>query len=144
MKKLLLFSFLLLSPLVAKNSFYIGFQDTLFSNGLSLKYDVSHKTTLQAVLGGFGNTNTFNFRGLYKFKRKRRWNVYGIGSLGFYRFNNGNSSNLGLGIGAGIEYDLRGLDSSFIPLFVNLEFGIALANNFSNGANLGLGLHYQF
>ena len=143
LKKQIFLVLIITSFLFSKENFYIGIQDTILANGLSLKYDFSKKVTLQGVIGGFGNITALSVRGLYKFRRKRRWNAYGLASFSSYKWNNSQTSEVGLGLGGGLEYDLRGLDSSFIPLFVNIELGVSIGNSFSNGVGLGVGIHYK-
>ena len=153
-KKLALSTLLLsgLSTTVMANDgdVYVGFQSSGFSsNGISAKLDLTDKYTVQGIVGFFGDVNNYSVRGLYHFKQKDHYNLYGYGSLGMWSWNNAfyDESVLGYGAGAGVEYDLRGLDSEFIPLFVNLELGMDIVN-FDHytygGVELGLGLHYKF
>jgi len=131
---------------------YAGFQSTWPSHGLSVKMDFTDKITGQAVVGFLGDLSHYSVRGLYKFKKEQFYNMYGYGSLGLWTWDSDYSgwkdeSVVGVGGGAGIEYDLRGLDSSFIPLFVNAELGLNIASfdhyDFSS-VGLGLGVHYKF
>ncbi len=131
---------------------YAGFQSSWPSHGLSLKMDFSDKITGQAVVGFLGELNNYAVRGLYKFKKEQFYNMYGFGSLGLWTWDSDfvgwdDESVIGLGGGAGIEYDIRGLDRTLPPLFVNAELGLNIASfdhyNFSS-VGLGVGLHYKF
>jgi hypothetical protein len=131
---------------------YAGFQSSWPSHGLSVKMDFNDKVTGQAVVGFFGDLNNYSVRGIYKFKKEAFYNLYGYGSLGLWTWDSDyaswdDESVVGFGGGAGFEYDLRGIDRSFIPLFVNAELGLNIANfdhyNY-NSIGLGLGVHYKF
>lgn len=139
------------STLIAEENIGIGFQSSGFSsNGLSVKADIGDKYVAQGVVGFFGDVNNYSVRGLYKFQENTHYNLYGYGSIGMWRWDSvffGDESVLGYGAGAGIEYDLRALNSNMVPLFVNVELGMDFVN-FDNydygGFGLGLGLHYKF
>ena len=138
------------STLIADEDISVGFQSSGFSShGLSVKLDVGDKFVAQGVAGLLGDVTNYSVRGLYKFKEKNHYNLYGYGSLGMWQWDNyfHDETVMGYGAGAGIEYDLRGLDSDFVPLFVNVELGMEFID-FDyydyGGFGIGLGLHYKF
>ena len=131
---------------------YAGFHSSWPSHGLSVKMDFSDKITGQAVVGFLGELNNYSVRGLYKFKKENFYSMYGFGSLGLWTWDSDyvgreDETVLGVGAGAGFEYDLRGIDPTFIPLFVTAELGFNIASfdryNFSS-SGFGAGLHYKF
>ncbi|RUM64628.1 MAG: hypothetical protein DSZ05_07215 [Sulfurospirillum sp.] len=137
---------------LSDKNIYAGFQSSWPSHGLSVKMDFTDKITGQAVVGFLGDLHNYSVRGLYKFTKERFYNMYGYGSIGLWTWDSDyvgweDESVVGIGGGAGIEYDLRGLDSSFIPLFVNAELGLNIASfdhyDFSS-IGIGVGLHYKF
>jgi len=148
-KKALLISALLLTTLQAKEGdIYAGLE----WYGLSAKYDVSDKITAQAIGGfwGYSGLTSFTGRGLYKFKEQNNYSLYGYGSLSSWSWSGYgyDETVIGFGGGAGAEYDIRGIDPEFIPLFVSADIGIQVANfdhyNSFSGLGIGLGVHYKF
>ena len=140
-----------LADSLKKNNLYVGFQSSWPSYGISAKMDIKEKVAIQGVIGLLGTVNSYSVRGIYKFKQKQFYNLYGFGSVGLWTWDGGryygSESVFGIGGGAGVEYDLRGIDRSFIPLFVNAEIDITIASfdNYSfSSTGLGLGLHYKF
>ncbi len=140
-----------LTDSIKDNGVYVGFQSSWPSYGISAKMDVGDKMAVQGIIGFLGTVNSYSLRGIYKFQREQFYNLYGFGSLGILTWGGvgsyGSESVFGFGAGGGVEYDLRGIDSSFIPIFINLELGITIANfdNYSFGSTgVGLGLHYKF
>jgi len=139
------------STLHAKETIGVGFQSSGFSsNGLSIKVDLNEQYTVQGIAGFFGDVNNYSVRGLYNFQNKKNYNLYGYGSVGMWKIDYTfleDESVVGYGAGAGVEYDLRGLSPSFIPLFINIELGMDIIN-FDNdsygGFTTGVGLHYKF
>ncbi|MCC5915194.1 MAG: hypothetical protein JJU46_12510 [Balneolaceae bacterium] len=129
----------------------VGFQGTFPANGLSGMMDFSDEITAQAIFGFFGTLKTFAGRGLYRFQKEEFWNMYGYGMLGAWNYSIGSQSEtvLGLGFGAGFEYDWRSYRSDFPPIFWNIELGIGFVDfdeinyNFST-ILFGAGLHYRF
>ena len=120
--------------------------------GLSGKYDVTDKMTAQAIVGlwGYSGLTSVTGRILYKFKEKRDYNLYGYGSVSSWSWSDTfyDETVFGFGAGAGGEYDIRGIDRNFIPLFISLDLGIQVASfdhygGFA-GLGLGLGVHYKF
>ena len=120
--------------------------------GLSGKYDMTNKLTAQGIVGlwGYSGLTSITGRVLYKFKQGRDYNFYGYGSLTSWSWSNSyyDETVFGFGVGAGGEYDIRGIDRSFIPLFVSLDLGVQVASfehyGGFGGLGLGLGLHYKF
>ena len=100
--------------------------------GISGKYDVTDKVTAQAIFGawGYNNLTSITGRGIYKFKQKDYYDLYAFGA------------------GAGMEYDIRGLDNTLPAIYLNADIGLQYAN-FSyyggfSGLGIGLGIHYKF
>ena len=136
----------------AGKNIYAGFQSSWPSHGLSVKMDVTDTITGQAVVGFLGDLNSYAVRGIYKFQKDQYYNMYGFGSVGLWTWDGsyyyGSESVVGIGGGAGIEYDLRGLGPQMkVPLFVSAELGLNIASfdhyNFSS-LGLGVGIHYKF
>lgn len=137
----------------------VGFQSSWPAYGLSGLYDVNERLTAQAVIGAFGSVTTISGRGLYHFQREEKYSLYGFGTVGIWRHsfralgNSESETSPGVGGGAGIELDWRGLldasgnGSGFPPLFSSIDLGFVAASfdnyNFS-GLVIGAGLHYRF
>ena len=112
--------------------------------------DINETISAQAILGFLGVVNTFAGRGLYRFRQEDYWDLYGYGMVGMWRYNTRfieAENRLGLGAGAGIQYDWRVLDPNLPPIFWNLEIGFGYVNfnhyNF-NMISFGAGVHYRF
>ena len=148
-KKSLIVIALLSTPLHAESGdIYAGLE----WYGLSGKYDVTDKVTAQAIVGawGYNNLTSITGRGIYKFKQKDHYNLYGYGSGTSWMWDNGfqKETIFGFGAGGGIDYDIRGLDQSLPAIYINADIGLQYAN-FSyyggfGGIGLGLGVHYKF
>ena len=131
-----------------KGDTYLGLQ----WYGLSGKYDMSNKLTAQAIVGlwGYSGLTSITGRINYKFKEKNFYNLYGYGSLTSWSWSDSyyDETVFGFGVGAGGEYDLRGIDRGFIPLFISLDLGLQVASfkhyGGFGGIGLGLGIHYKF
>jgi hypothetical protein len=132
-----------------KGDFYAGIEN----HGLSAKYDVTDKITAQAIIGvwGYGDVTSFTGRGLYKFKEKEDFKFYGYGAISSLTWSNdyyGDETVIGFGAGAGVEYDIRGLDPEFIPLYINFDVGMEVGSfdhyGGYTGLGWGLGIHYKF
>lgn len=128
----------------------VGFQSTFPAWGLSGTMQITDEISGQLILGPFGILNTFAGRGLYSFQEEQYWNLYGYGMLGVWTYNyigSRRESSLGIGAGAGIQYDWRAWNDELPPLFWNLELGLGFVNldhyNF-NSVMLGTGVHYRF
>lgn len=133
-----------------KTQYGLGFQATLPAYGISGMMDFSDKISGQLVLGPFGALKTYAVRGLYRFQRKNYWNIYGYGMVGAWSYTlDKTETAIGAGVGAGIEYDWRGIDPELPPLFWNFEIGIGFAgfdkSFYSYSAiAFGGGVHYRF
>ncbi|MEZ4417907.1 MAG: hypothetical protein R3E10_19280 [Gemmatimonadota bacterium] len=135
----------------------IGFQSSWPSYGLSGRYDASDQIQLQAVVGALGEVTNFSGRVNYDFQDKEKYDVYGYGAVGMWRYAysilgvSDAETTIGLGGGAGFEFDLQEAfspdDDSFPPLFWSLEAGFVLASfdnyNWSPFV-FGGGIHYHF
>jgi hypothetical protein len=146
---------LIINFLIADNSIYLGIQSSYPSDGLSVKVDTTDKIAFQAIVDPLGTERGFSFRGIYKFKRDFFYNIYGYGELGFWNwdrryYGDSDLNTVGYGFGTGFEYDLRGLDTNFIPIFVNAELNIHFFDKEdsyyedSEELGLGFGVHYKF
>jgi hypothetical protein len=154
MKKII-FIIMITVNLIADSSLYLGIQSSYPSDGFSVKVDTGERVSFQAVFDPLGAERSVSFRGIYKFRRDMFYSIYGYGEVGYWNWDKGYYSDkredtLGYGLGAGWEYDLRGLDASFIPLFVNFELNLHFFDNsdeyYYNEEELGLGfgVHYKF
>ncbi|MEA1879537.1 MAG: hypothetical protein U9N11_02670 [Campylobacterota bacterium] len=145
----LLSAALLTSTLSAKEGDkYLGLQ----WYGLSGKYDITNKITGQAIVGlwGYSGLTSITGRVNYKFKQTKYYNMYGYGSISSWSWSNSfyDETVFGFGAGAGFEYDIRGLDKNFIPLFISGDLGLQVASfdhyGSFGGLGIGLGVHYKF
>jgi hypothetical protein len=135
--------------------FGIGFQSSWPAYGLSGLYDVNDKITAQLVVGALGSWTTVTGRGLYHFSQQEKYNIYGFGSAGMYRYSfralgaSESESSLIVGGGAGMEFPLRKLfnDEDFPPLYWSFDLGFS-AGSFEHynwsGFIWGGGIHYRF
>jgi hypothetical protein len=139
----------------SRSPFGIGFQSSWPAYGISGLYDVNEKITAQLVLGALGSWTTLSGRGLYHFSQQEKYNIYGFGSAGMYRYsysilgNKESESSVILGGGVGMEFPLRKLfnDDDFPPLYWSIDLGFS-AGSFEHynwsGFTWGGGLHYRF
>jgi len=120
--------------------------------GLSGKYDVTDKITAQAIVGLWGYTGLTSITGRvnYKFIEKNFYNIYAYGSVSSWSWSDSyyDETVFGFGAGGGAEYDIRGINRNFIPLFISADLGIQVASfdhygSFA-GLGLGVGVHYKF
>jgi len=147
-KSLLLLALLLTGVDAKEGEFYAGFE----SYGLSGKYDVTDKITAQGIVGawGYNDLTVMTGRGLYKFKEKEHYNLYGYGAISSWSWSDAyyDETVLGFGGGVGIEYDIRDIDPKFIPLYLSGDIGFQVASfdHYSgfSGLGLGIGVHYKF
>ncbi|MCF6245622.1 MAG: hypothetical protein L3J43_11390 [Sulfurovum sp.] len=141
---------LLTTTLSAKEGdFYAGLQ----WYGLSGKYDVTDQITAQAIVGlwGYSSLKSITGRVNYKFIQKNHTDFYAYGSLSSWSWSSsvyGDETVFGFGAGVGAEYDIRGINRNFIPLFISADIGVQVASfdhydNFA-GLGIGLGVHYKF
>jgi len=124
-------------------------------SGLSIKKDISNNSTLQGIVNfwGYGyDVDVFSFTGRYirKVKQERYYNLFWAAGAGITTVSASNS-NLGTAIhaaaGVGAEYDVRGLDRNFIPLFISAEIDagfVSVSGYGGAGVGIDLGLHYKF
>jgi hypothetical protein len=131
----------------------IGAQYAAPAFGVSGIYDFTNSVSGQAVLGFFGGLQSYSGRVLYRFNRKKAYDLYGYGTLGIWRYSGfgETASATGIGGGVGIEYSWQHLfDSPDIPpLFGNIELGfVNLTGEFNNytfsSFVYGAGIHYRF
>lgn len=138
----------------------VGFQGSFPAYGFSGMMDINETISVQAILGFFGDLNTYAGRGLYRFKKEDDWEIYGYGMIGAWSYDGVRVRSLfvlekytetviGFGAGAGIEYDFRALSPDLPPLFGNVELGIGIVDfnkvNYDfNTLLIGLGVHYRF
>jgi hypothetical protein len=143
----------LLSTTVSANEgdWYAGVQ----LSGLSLKKDISNNSTLQGIVNfwGYGyDVDVFSFTGRYirKVKQEKNYNLYWVAGAGVTTVSASNST-LGTAFhgeaGVGAEYDIRGLDRDFIPLFISAEIDagfVSVSGYGGAGVGIDIGLHYKF
>ncbi len=131
--------------------FAVGFQSGFASGGLSAKMRFNEKFTGQALLGFFGSLTHYGARGLYNLKTDEFWEFYGFAQAGIWTWDGSflrdSQTVFGFGGGAGFEYDIRGFDENFPPVFISSEVGLAFVDfdyySFST-FGFGLGAHYRF
>ncbi len=154
MKKIILIIVITLG-ILADNNIYIGLQLATPSDGISIKIDKDEKIAFQAIFDLLGSKNSVALRGIYRFKRDFFYNLYGYGEVGVWNWDRryyyeDKVETFGYGGGVGVEYDLRDLDSQFIPLFLDFEFQLHFFNDskyyYDDNSELGvgLGIHYKF
>lgn len=137
----------------------VGLQSSWPAYGLSARYDLSERTQFQGVLGALGTVTSLGARVNRTFKDEPKYDVIGFGAVGLWRYGYFSStrgrdlteSSIGIGGGAGFEFDLAELfspeDDDFPALFWSIELGLTYASfdNYSWSAfGLGGGLHYRF
>ena len=129
--------------------FGVGLQSSWPAFGFSAMMDLNERTAVQGVVGLFGRVNVFAARGLYRFSVEELWSLYGYGSAGVvsHSYLRERETTLGLGAGAGLEYDWRAWGPKLPPIRWNVELGLAYAD-FDyydyTGFSFGAGLHYRF
>jgi hypothetical protein len=151
---------ILLVSLVSKSQasddskFRLGLQGTHFVGGLSGVVDFSNPWAIQGVLD-FG-ADAFAFRVLNRFHEEQYWNAYLNGTLAvwgddhrywrsndhYYRDHYYYASDIGVGVGIGVEYDWRGLEGSLPPIGWNIELGASVIPHFD--LDIGIGVHWKF
>jgi hypothetical protein len=124
-------------------------------SGLSAKYDISNDSTVQGIVNfwGYGyDIDVFSFTGRYirKVKQEKNYNLYWVAGAGVTTVSASNST-LGTAFhgeaGVGAEYDIRGLDRDFIPLFISAEIDagfVSVSGYGGAGVGIDIGLHYKF
>lgn len=134
----------------------VGFQGTFPASGISGMMSITDQISIQAIAGIFGSVRTLSGRGLYKFQEDQYWDLYGYGMIGAWSYrgwtsslNRSTETVLGLGAGAGFQYDWRAFVPDFPPIAWNLELGLIYADfndiNYSLSAiMIGAGVHYRF
>jgi len=139
------------TQVTANDDMYIGVQGSYPSFGLSVKKDIGKDYAVQGVLGALGDVTQFSVRGIYKFQKEKDYNLYGYGAVGFWSWGGTKAfkseSNVGFGLGAGLEYDLRKVLGNAVPLFWNIELGaniVSFDNYDFSTVGIGGGLHYKF
>lgn len=134
----------------------IGFGSAWPAYGISGTLQMNQTITVEAVLGLFGTVTNFGGRLWYRFNQNEKYDLYGYGAVGVYRYSArvlgiGVSENvLGLGAGAGIEAGIAKLfdDEELPPIFLNAELGLAFGSFEYYGGfstlSFGFGAHYRF
>ena len=154
MKKILLLLILALSELFSNNGIYLGIQSIYPTDRVAVKLETSPKVSVQALFDFMGEEKSYSFRGIYKFRDNQFYNIYGFAEIGLWDWDGGYHNSyketaFGYGVGGGVEYDLRGLDRGFLPLFISAELNIYSIdfNDYyydEDGLGLGFGLNYKF
>ncbi len=134
----------------------VGFQGTFPASGISGMMRITDDIQIQAIAGIFSGIRTFSGRGLYTFQEDRYWDLYGYGMIGAWSYrgwttslNRRTETVLGLGAGAGFQYDWRAFVPDFPPIAWNFELGLIYADfsevNYSlSTIMIGAGVHYRF
>ena len=152
MKNILALIVLIMSQGIAyatpKQQYAIGYQFSWPTSGVSGKYRIDNRVSVQAELGILGNYTSFWGRANYMFRNKTRWNLYGFGGTGIITTVDDGLTTVGLKGGAGIEYNLQAVEPEFPPVWVNFEMGLTYfdTDSVKNPLRLGygLGFHYYF
>lgn len=112
-----------------------GEEDIGIQIGSTYQFNPSFRFGADLIYWFVDNVDSFGVNGNinYVFHHRRDLLLYGLGSVGFHILDQ-NNSELAIGIGAGLEYDLRGP-----VLFSELNFFI---NGFDQAA-LAVGLRYR-
>lgn len=130
-----------------KEKYGIGFQSSFPAWGLSGTMDISDDSSIQGILGAFGDLKVYGVRGIRRFGKEEFWNTYGYGMIGGYSWTT--ETIMGFGAGVGIEYDWRVWSPDLPPVRWNLEVGVGFADfkdvdyNIST-FGIGVGFHYRF
>ena len=142
---------LLTTTIFAKEGDWYG---GLQLSGLSVKKDISHTSTLQGIVNTFGygyDVTVLGFTGRYinKIKQEKNYNFYWVAGAGFLTASSSDVSETAFHgeAGIGAEYDIRGLDRDFIPLFLSAEVdaGFVTVSGYGGaGVGIDLGIHYKF
>lgn len=135
-----------------EGKYRLGLQGAHFLAGLSGVMEISDEWAAQGIIDL--GVDAFAFRLLNRFHQETYWNAYGEGTVGFWTdhnhrrwgrwdddYNSGRS-DIGLGVGIGIEYDWRKLDPSLPPIGWNIELGANVVP--AVDLALGLGVHWKF
>jgi hypothetical protein len=124
-------------------------------SGLSIKKDISNDSTIQGIVNfwGYGyDVDVLSVTGRYirKVTQKKNYNLYWVAGAGVTTVSASNS-NLGTAFhgeaGVGAEYDIRGLDKDFIPLYISAELDagfVSVSGYGGAGVGIDIGLHYKF
>ena len=143
-----------------KGKFGIGFQSSFPVWGGSIMLNLSEQTSIQGMLGFFGDLKTYGGRFLYRFTNKQYSNTYGYGLLGAFSYTGlkiGENYSLektketvfGFGAGLGVEYSWQMWLPDLPPIWWNLEIGFGSVKfeevdyDFS-AFMVGAGFHYYF
>lgn len=132
------------------NDTSIGFQNTLYATGVSIKKPLAEKISFQGVAGITGAVQSLQGRTIYHIKKDSVWSPYAYGSVGVWSVSTAFSSGSGalFGIGGGSDYSLGNLDASLQNWSASAELSLGTANFgglvSSSSLALGLGLHYKF
>lgn len=146
-----------MSAAPASAQYSVGFQSSWPSYGVSVRYDLSDRVQAQGVVGALGEVTNFSGRLNYDLKDEEKYDIYGYGSVGLWRYSfslfgvSESETSIGIGGGAGLEFDLQEVfapdEDDFPPLFWSIEMGLTMASfdayNWST-FSLGGGLHYRF
>jgi len=148
------------APVAAQSTdspYSVGVQSSWPSYGVSLRYQLSEKMQVQGVVGALGEVTNFSGRLNYDIKDEAKYDIYGYGSVGLWRYSfnflgiSESETSIGVGGGAGFEFDLQEVfdpdNDDFPPLYWSIEMGLTMASfdayNWS-AFSLGGGLHYRF
>ncbi|MBZ0266423.1 hypothetical protein K8I28_17330 [bacterium] len=120
----------------------IGLHASTPLSGISGYIDLNPSLSLQAILGADLDSPDFAGRVLYDLRQEEYYHIYGYGLLAFMTKSNAagdKDTDVGLGIGAGVEMDWRVLEPKLPPFYWSAEVGYAI-----DDLSIGVGIHYRF
>ena len=114
-----------------KGKFGIGFQSSFPVWGGSIMLNLNEQTSIQGLLGMFGDLKTYGGRFIYRFNNEQYSSTYGYGLLGAFSYTGlriGEDWSLeettetvfGFGAGVGIEYNWQALSQNLPALWSNI------------------------
>lgn len=149
MKKFTILNTLILIVILSSTTFAaepprygIGLHASTPLSGISGYIDLNPALTAQAILGTDLGSPDFAGRVLYDLRQEEYYQIYGYGLLTLRTVPDTagkDDTELGLGIGAGVEMDWRVLEPKLPPFYWSAEVGFAI-----DDLSIGVGIHYRF
>tara|TARA_Y100001954_G_C15584166_1_gene489880 strand:- start:97 stop:576 length:480 start_codon:yes stop_codon:yes gene_type:complete len=136
----------------------VGFQATLPSFGISVKYDVTDQHTIQAIYGAFGIVSNISGRYMYNFDENNESSFLGTvkpflyGQIGVWSYDYSSfgidvetESSIGFGIGGGLEFNWLSFISNNLKSTLELGFSRVDIQSYNfKATTFGGGIHYHF
>ncbi len=160
--KLLISSFVLGAVLASSSAtakpmkngkFGVGLQLSSPTAGISVKKEISDVITVQGTLGGGGYYTSAGVRGLYKFQKDQKYDIYGFGGVSYLSYDYGryysayygdSVTAIGFGGGAGVELDVtKEITVNGELSYTHVNWGAGINGGFG-GIGFGVGAHYWF